>query len=205
MPDLSLENASGRSAGKIICGVDEVGRGPLAGPVVAAAVILPATIPELLLAEINDSKKLTAKKREQLFPHVQECCIWAMAASSVAEIDELNILHASLLAMRRAVEGLNTHIDLALIDGNKIPELSCKAIPIVKGDTKSLSIAAASILAKVTRDRLMLKLHREFPYYGWDKNAGYPTAFHRAALKAHGLTPHHRRSFAPVRELLSDN
>lgn len=202
MPDFSFENTHGRLNGAFIAGVDEVGRGPLAGPVVAAAVILHADLPDALLHGINDSKALSLEKREKLFPLIQQHAVFAIAESSVAEIDSINILQASLLAMQRAVAALGAACDLALIDGNKAPKLSCPALTIVKGDAKSLSIAAASILAKVTRDRLMCDLHREYPHYGWDGNAGYPTPQHLAGLQSHGVTPHHRTSFAPVRKIL---
>lgn len=213
MPDLSHENTHGRLDGRIICGADEVGRGPLAGPVVAAAVILPATLPEALLA-VNDSKALSPKKREMLLPIIQEHCVWAVAHASVEEIDTINILQASLLAMTRAIDrlsdvipakaGIHRKIDVALIDGNKTPKLACKAVPIIKGDSASLSIAAASIIAKVARDKLMCELHESYFHYGWDKNAGYPTPDHLAALSAHGPCQHHRTSFAPVRRAMRD-
>lgn len=202
MTDLTYENGLGRAAGAIICGADEVGRGPLAGPVVAAAVIIPIKgLPPDLQSQIKDSKKLSDAKRQHLFPLIAAACPHAIAEASVDEIDQLNILHASLLAMRRAIEALG-HVDHALIDGNKLPKLSIPATAIVKGDDKSLSIAAASILAKVTRDDLMRKLAQDWPGYGWDRNAGYPTAEHLAALEKQGLTPWHRRSFGPVKRLL---
>jgi ribonuclease HII len=185
--------------GGLVAGVDEAGRGPLAGSVVAAAVILhPERIPE----GIADSKKLSAAKREALFEAIQTQAIaYAIAEASVAEIDALNILQASLLAMQRAVMQLNPAPHHALIDGNKLPQsLPCNATAIIKGDATSLSIAAASILAKVTRDRMMKQLAKEYPHYGWTENAGYPTAAHLAALAQHGITPHHRRSFAPVKK-----
>lgn len=202
MPHLEFEILHGREAGLTIAGVDEVGRGPLAGPVMAAAVILPATLPPGLMAAIDDSKALSEKKREALAPLIEAHCRWALAEASVAEIDSLNILQASLLAMRRAVEGLGRDVDVALIDGNRPPRLACKAVTVIKGDAQSLSIAAASILAKVARDRLMCALHESFPHYGWDSNAGYPAPLHLAALETHGVTPHHRRSFAPVKRII---
>lgn len=204
MPDLSLEIQAGRGAGKIICGADEVGRGPLAGPVLAAAVILPPEgLPPALAALIDDSKKLTEKKREVLFTPLTSLCRYAIAQASVEEIDKINILHASLLAMRRAIEGLGLTPDHALIDGNKIPKnLPCAATPVIKGDGKSLSIAAASIIAKVARDRLMKELAQDFPAYGWEKNAGYGTAVHLEALRRLGPTPWHRLSFTPVAQAL---
>lgn len=201
-PDLSFESGIGRDSGKIICGVDEVGRGPLAGPVVAAAAIIPLHgLPDGLAAQINDSKKLSDKQRERLFPELTKHCIHAVAEASVAEIDTINILHASLLAMTRAVRLLGVCPDHALIDGNKLPkDLPCPATFIIKGDSRSLSIAAASIIAKVTRDRLMKKLALEYPAYGWEKNAGYGTALHLAALHTYGTTAWHRESFRPVAE-----
>ena len=192
MPDFSLETTH---AGPV-CGVDEVGRGPLAGPVVAAAVILdPSRIPDGL----DDSKRLTATRREVLASVLAGCATISIGQADVAEIDRLNILHATLLAMRRAVAGLEPAPATALIDGNRAPDLACTAVPVVKGDQRSVSIAAASIVAKVFRDRLMTDLSARHPGYGWDRNAGYGTAEHRAALLEIGPTVHHRRSFAPVR------
>ena len=192
MPDLSLE----RALGGVVCGVDEAGRGPLAGPVIAAAAILdPARIP----AGIDDSKRLAPARRAALACALRERAIVAVGEASVEEIDRCNILGATLLAMRRAVEGLARAPDRALVDGNRAPPLACPTHTIVRGDRKSLSIAAASIVAKVRRDRLMAALAAEWPHYGWERNAGYPTPFHRAALARYGPSPHHRRSFAPVR------
>ena len=201
MPDFSFEQTHGRNDGKTICGVDEVGRGPLAGPVVAAALIMPNDFPEKFLSQIRDSKKMSAKQRETLFEPLTSLCPHAIAEASVEEIDKLNILQASLLAMRRAVEELNQKIDVALVDGNKPPKLACKTITIVGGDNKSISIAAASIIAKVTRDRLMTKLAQQHPGYGWERNAGYGTAQHLEALARLGPTDWHRDSFAPVSQL----
>jgi len=200
MPDFFYEDSVGRAEGQIICGVDEVGRGPLAGPVIAAAAIVPAQgFPPEIIGLIRDSKKLSEKQRDFLFPYLTKLCVYCVAEASVAEIDELNILHASLLAMRRAVEGLKTPPVHALIDGNKKPPgLPCAATTIVKGDNKSLSIAAASIIAKVTRDQMMKKLALAFPGYGWENNAGYGTAAHLEALERLGPTIWHRDSFAPV-------
>ncbi len=200
MLDLSNEQRHGFDAGKIICGVDEVGRGPLAGPVVAAAVILPRNLPHAILSKLQDSKKLSLVQREKLFQPILDSCRTSIAEASVEEIDSINILQASMLAMRRAVEGLNVTIDMALIDGNRCPKLTCPAEAIVKGDSKSPSIAAASIIAKVTRDRMMARLAEEHPGYGWESNAGYGTAEHLHALQTLGVTRWHRRSFAPVRE-----
>lgn len=183
-----------------IAGVDEVGRGPLAGPVTAAAVRLdPGNIPEGL----NDSKKLTAKRREVLAEALSFCADVSIAHATVAEIDEINILQATYLAMRRAVAGLAQPPDHLLIDGNRTPAgLPCPATTLIKGDSLSLSIAAASIVAKVARDRIMADLDTKFPGYGWKTNAGYPTKAHRVALESLGVTPHHRRSFAPVHNIL---
>lgn len=204
MPDLSFEIAAGWEAGKIVCGVDEVGRGPLAGPVTAAAVIVPqGGLPPDIAGRVRDSKVLSDKQREDLYPVLTTRCRYAVAEASVAEIDALNILQASLLAMRRAVMGLGLVPDMALIDGNHCPALPCTAQAIVKGDGKSLSIAAAAIIAKVTRDRLMRKLAEDYPAYGWDRNAGYPTAEHLRGLDTHGLTPWHRASFGPVARRLA--
>ncbi|MBI1273084.1 MAG: ribonuclease HII [Alphaproteobacteria bacterium] len=202
MPDFSFEIAAGRDAGKIVCGVDEVGRGPLAGPVLAAAAILPGDFPPALAAKITDSKKMTARQREAIFDELTSHCTHAVAEASVAEIAELNILWASMLAMQRAVAALARPPAMALIDGNRCPKLPCPAQAIVKGDGKSLSIAAASIIAKVSRDRFMTKLAQKHPGYGWERNAGYGTTEHIAALQRLGPTPWHRDSFAPVYELI---
>lgn len=197
VPDLSLETALGPIR---IAGVDEVGRGPLAGPVTAAAVVLDMSrIPEGL----NDSKKLTAKRRAALAEQLAEAAEVSIVHVSVEEIDLLNILHASMAAMSRAVAGLSTPPDHVLVDGNRLPpDLACPATPVVGGDARSLSIAAASIVAKVGRDAVMESLAQQYPGYGWDRNAGYPTAQHKQALLDLGVTPHHRRSFAPVRNIL---
>lgn len=200
VPDFSFE-ADLMGQGVIpIAGVDEVGRGPLAGPVTAAAVVLdPDNIPE----GMNDSKKLSAKKRDILYDRIMETAQVSVVHVSVQEIDRINILNASLLAMTRALAGLQQVPAHALIDGNKIPkDLPMPATALVKGDGRSLSIAAASIVAKITRDRLMTELASQFPGYGWERNAGYPTKIHQAALVEQGVTPHHRRSFAPVHKIL---
>ena len=198
-PDFTYEQALIAQGVLAIAGTDEVGRGPLAGPVVAAAVILdPNNIPEGL----NDSKKLSAKKRDVLFELIQSCARFSIAEATVEEVDTLNIYHASHLAMCRAVEGLGD-VGHVLVDGNKIPrDMRPPATAIVKGDGKSQSIAAASIVAKVTRDRHMDALAQQYPGYGWDKNAGYPTKGHISALIELGVTPHHRRSFKPVHNIL---
>jgi ribonuclease HII len=198
MPDLSLE----KSLGGIVAGIDEVGRGPLAGPVIAAAVIIdPATLPVRLAEELDDSKKLSAKKREALASLVLESCACGFGEASVAEIDRLNILKATFLAMNRAVAALGRPIDHALVDGNQVPPLPCLVRCVVGGDGLSLSIAAASVIAKVRRDRLMAELAQACPGYGWEKNAGYGTAQHMEALRRLGPTPHHRTSFAPIAQL----
>lgn len=199
-PDFSLEQLALKNGATRVAGVDEVGRGPLAGPVTAAAVVLdPQNIPEGL----NDSKALSAKKREALYDVIFEAADVSIAHASVEEIDELNILRASHLAMERAVAGLTVAPDHLLIDGNMIPRGltgSCEAV--VKGDAKSLSIAAASIVAKICRDRIMWDLAQQFPGYGWETNAGYPSKKHKDALVDLGVTPHHRRSFKPVHNIL---
>ena len=184
----------------LIAGVDEAGRGPLAGPVVAAAVILDDLQP---IKGLNDSKVLTARARDRLFDeiHAKALC-FCIAQASVEEIDQLNILHATMLAMRRAVEGLRLRPHKVLVDGNRIPTLRIAAEAIVKGDAKVKAISAASILAKVHRDRLCLQLHELHPQYGFDGHKGYPTPAHLSALREHGPCPEHRRSFAPVRDVL---
>ena len=184
----------------LICGVDEAGRGPLAGPVVAAAVILDPRQP---IDGLNDSKKLTAARREMLAVEIREKALaWAVAEASVQEIDRINILQASLLAMQRAVSGLSLMPEKALVDGNKCPVLACPVEAIVGGDGKLAAIAAASILAKTVRDALMQELHVRYPQYGFDRHKGYPTAFHLAALREHGISPVHRRSYGPVAQLM---
>ena len=199
-PDFSFETAALQRGFAYIAGVDEVGRGPLAGPVCAAAVILdPHNIPDGL----NDSKKLTAKRRDMLYDQIMLVADVSLAEATVAEIDEHNILRASHIAMVRAIAGLGQTADHALIDGNMIPRgLTISSETIVKGDARSLSISAASIVAKVWRDRHMVDLAQQFPHYGWDKNAGYPTAQHKLGLERFGVTPHHRRSFKPIHNIL---
>lgn len=201
-PDLHFEQEAREAGYHAVCGIDEAGRGPLAGPVVAAAVILPEGYE---LAGLTDSKQLSAKKREKLFTALMEDerVQKSIAAATAAEIDELNILRATHLAMARAAEGLQQPADFALIDGLPVPNFPLPSKSIVKGDSRSLSIAAASILAKVTRDRLMAELDTRYPAYGFAKHAGYGTAAHLAALRAHGPCPEHRRSFAPVAQLLA--
>lgn len=188
------------SAYRIVAGVDEAGRGPLVGAVVAAAVILNPARP---IVGLMDSKQLSEKKRQQLYPQITERALaWAIASASAAEIDAINILQASLLAMQRAVEALSLVPQLALVDGNKCPRLNCEVIAIVQGDSKIEAISAASILAKVERDRQMVALDLLYPQYGFAQHKGYPTAVHRALLQQHGPCPEHRRSFAPVRSSL---
>ena len=198
LPDFQHETEALAAGARRVVGGDEVGRGPLAGPVTAAAVRLdPARIPDGLA----DSKALTAARREALFDEIMALAEVSVAHASVEEIDTLNILRASHLAMERAVAGLGA--DHALIDGNLIPRgLACPATAIVKGDARCLSIAAASIVAKVTRDRIMVDLAQQHPGYGWEANAGYPTAAHLKALQILGVTPWHRRSFRPVHNIL---
>lgn len=184
----------------LICGVDEAGRGPLAGPVSAAAVILDQTNP---IPGLNDSKKLSEKQRDKLAPLIRERALaWAVAYASVEEIDEYNILQATLLAMKRAVQALSIQPQRVLVDGLYCPDTGIPSEAIVKGDSKVAAIAAASILAKTDRDALMLQLHEQHPLYGFDIHKGYPTAAHLAALRMHGVTGVHRKSFKPVRLLM---
>lgn len=198
-PDYSFEHALHEKGLGDIAGIDEAGRGPWAGPVVAAAVILQKNnIPEGL----HDSKKLTARKRGILFEHLTEKADIGIGIINVDEIDRINILQASLKAMQLAVSNLSTPPSYALIDGNKCPELMMPAQAVIKGDGKVLSIAAASIIAKVTRDTLMGDLGAEFPGYGWERNMGYGTKEHAKGLDELGVTPHHRRSFAPIKKIL---
>lgn len=203
MPDFSLE----LEHDGVVVGVDEAGRGPWAGPVVAGAAILKRdTLPEDLLVGLDDSKKLKAEKREALLARLQQTdgAALGVGVASAEEIDRLNILQATFLAMSRAVADLGVVPAFALIDGNKVPPgLPCAAAAIVKGDGRSLSIAAASIVAKVTRDRMMAELDAQFPGYGWANNAGYGTKQHQEALAALGVTPQHRKSYAPIRKILS--
>ncbi len=191
-----------RAHGGRVAGVDEVGRGPLAGPVVAVALVFPNGVPRRVAPLIDDSKKLTAAEREAAFAAIRRCAEFAIGAASVAEIETLNILHASMLAMRRAVLRLREPPHLALIDGNRAPPgLPCAVECCIGGDATSLSIAAASIIAKVVRDRAMLRLGARYPHYGWHENAGYGTKAHRDALHLHGPCRHHRALFGTVRLL----
>lgn len=194
MPDLELEKEALKSGYSFVCGVDEAGRGPLAGPVCAAAVILD---PSVELEGVNDSKKLSEKKREALFDVIcQKAVAYSIAFATVEEIEEVNILNATYLAMNRAIEGLEIKADFALIDGNRVPKdikIDCQTV--VKGDAKSLSIAAASILAKVTRDRLLLEYDEKYPQYNFAKHKGYGTAEHMEAIRKYGVSEVHRPSF----------
>ena len=184
----------------IVCGVDEAGRGPLAGPVFAAAVILDPLRP---IEGLRDSKKLTEARRDELAPLIREHALaWAIAECSCEEIDSINILQATMLAMRRAVEALQTAPTLALIDGNRCPQMDVRAHAIVEGDDKVNAISAASILAKTARDAALVRLHDLYPQYGFDQHKGYGTPLHLERLRLHGPSPAHRRSFAPVRNLL---
>jgi len=202
MPSLRFE----REAGGRVAGIDEAGRGPLAGPVVAAAVIFDGNaLPRALARAIDDSKKLTAEARTELAAklwalHAAGRAWIAVGAASAPVIDRINILQATFLAMRRAVDRLPAPPGFALVDGNRLPALPCAARAVVDGDALCLSIAAASIIAKVARDRAMTRLAQRYPRYGWDSNAGYPTAHHLAALAAHGPSPHHRTTFGPLRQ-----
>jgi ribonuclease HII len=211
VPDFSLERELGHDSGRLVIGLDEAGRGPWAGPVVAAAAWLdPAKLDPALAEGLDDSKKLSARRRSDLFAILSDpastCARVAVGEASVEEIDDLNILQASLLAMQRAAAALGAALDgmpeAALVDGNKLPQLACEARAIVKGDSRSLSIAAASVVAKVTRDRAMAALARDYPGYGWERNQGYGTAEHRAGIARLGVTPLHRRSFRPIRDAL---
>ena len=199
MPDLALEF----ELGGIVAGIDEVGRGPLAGPVVAAAVILdPARLPTALLERLDDSKALSKRLREELAELVPQAATIGFGEASVEEIDRLNILQATMLAMRRAYDALGRVADHALVDGNRPPRLPCPVRCVVGGDGLSLSIAAASVVAKVRRDALMAELAAAHPGFGWERNAGYGTPEHLTALKSLGPTVHHRRSFAPVAQYM---
>ena len=199
IPTYDIERSLG-APDAIICGVDEVGRGPLAGPVVTAAVILdPGNIPHSL----NDSKKLSAKKRALISKEILATAECAFGEASLEEIDELNILHATMLAMQRAVANLPRKVDHILVDGNRLPQFDAPASAIIKGDQKSVSIAAASIIAKEKRDLLMKKLHEMHPEYGWNQNSGYGTKMHMEALNLVGPSRFHRKSFAPIRDLMT--
>lgn len=199
VPDFCLEKNCGK---KIVAGVDEAGRGPLCGPVVAGAVVfLKYDFADMPI--ITDSKQMSEKQRDIAYDWItnNKGIVWATAQCSAAEIDELNILKASLTAMKRAIDGLSVKPEYCLVDGNKMPD-KINGMAVVKGDAKSLSIASASILAKVTRDRLMHDLAKIFPEYGWDKNAGYPTQQHLRAIEKYGINEHYRKTFGPVKKIL---
>ncbi len=198
-PDFSLEHNCGY---ELVAGADEAGRGPLCGPVVAAAVIFPRHDIEIPVI-IRDSKQMTAHQRAIAYEWICSNTMWAVAECSPAEIDEINILWASMLAMKRAIEKLPRRPQFCLIDGNRMPH-DLIGVPIVKGDAKSLSIAAASIIAKETRDKIMHDLAAEFPQYGWDKNAGYPTPSHLQAIEKYGINQHYRKSFKPIKERIQN-
>ena len=200
-PNFDLEG----SFDGLVCGLDEVGRGPLAGPVTAACVYIPENAYALpFVSEIRDSKALSAKVLENLYREITTHFVWAVAEKPPQEIDEMNILQASLAAMADAMQSTGHVFEHALVDGNRLPKLPCTASAIVKGDSKSVSIAAASIVAKVSRDRFMRKLHEEYPYYGWNTNVGYPSKAHLVGIDTHGITEHHRKSFAPVKNFLEN-
>lgn len=201
MPDYALEAAHGG----LVAGIDEVGRGPLAGPVVAAAVAFTKPPSELLAALLDDSKKLTARRRKVAFAALMNApdILIGIGAASVSEIEQINISQACYLAMRRALERLDPQPDLALVDGKHAPRLPCPLKMVIGGDGVSLSIAAASIVAKVTRDRLMGRLAVRHAAYGWERNAGYGTAAHFQGLRTQGVTPHHRRAFAPIKNMIA--
>lgn len=198
-PDFSLEIECGC---KFVAGVDEVGRGPLCGPVVAAAVVFPRHDIEIPVI-IRDSKQMTPRQRAIAYDWIVQNTIWAVAEAIPAEIDELNILWASMLAMRRAVDKLDCDVQYCLVDGNRVPD-GLNGAPVVHGDAKSLSIAAASIVAKETRDRYMSDLAKQYPQYAWDKNAGYPTKSHLQAIEKYGINQHYRKSFGPVKERIKN-
>ena len=187
-------------SGGIVAGVDEAGRGPLCGPVVAGAVIFPDKTVEIPVV-IRDSKQMTPAQRDAAYDWITANTVWATGACSPAEIDELNILWASMRAMERAVDALALKPHFCLVDGNRVPK-NLKGMAIVKGDAKSISIAAASIVAKVTRDRLMHELAQKYPEYGWENNAGYPTPAHLQAIKKYGINEHYRKSFGPVKRII---
>ena len=201
MPNWKHEIEAGIKNGVIVCGVDEVGRGPLAGPVVACAVCLPVDMPRKVTRRLKDSKQIDREEREEVAAILREMVAFGVGMADVEEIDRINILRASHLAMLRAFEGLPSRPAYALVDGNQPPNLPCPITCIIGGDAISLSIAAASIIAKVARDQIMRELAVAHPVYGWETNVGYSTRGHLTALKEHGPTPFHRRSFRPVYEL----
>jgi ribonuclease HII len=201
VPHWKHEIAAGIKEGVVVCGVDEVGRGPLAGPVVACAVILPQDLSRSFLRRVKDSKQIEREEREEVAAILREKVAYCVGKADVAEIDSINILRASHLAMLRAYEGLPSRPAHALVDGNQPPNLPCPITCIISGDAISLSIAAASIIAKVERDKIMRELAETHPLYGWETNVGYSTKEHLAAIREHGPTPFHRRSFRPIYQL----
>ena len=201
MPNWKHEIEAGIKNGVMVCGVDEVGRGPLAGPVLACAVCLPVDMPRKITRRLKDSKQIDREEREEVAQILRESVAFGVGMADVEEIDRINILRASHLAMLRAFEGLPSRPAYALVDGNQPPNLPCPITCIIGGDAISLSIAAASIIAKVERDKIMRELAVAHPVYGWDTNVGYSTRDHLTALKEHGPTPFHRKSFRPVYEL----
>lgn len=198
-PDFSLETSL---CVPLVAGLDEAGRGPLCGPVVAAAVIFPRHDIKIPVV-IRDSKQMTAKQRAQAYDWIIQNTIWAVAECTPHEIDELNILHASMLAMTRAVDKLHSYPDHCLVDGNRLPP-NITGTAVVHGDAKSISIAAASILAKETRDKIMRELSQQFPQYNWDKNAGYPTKSHLQAIDKYGINQHYRKTYGPIKERIKN-
>jgi ribonuclease HII len=203
MPDFSFENA----IKGFVCGLDEVGRAPVAGPVVAACVFIPQDkIKENIWNEVNDSKALSREEREAMFDEIRQHSAWAIAECCNDEIENINIVQASFLAMRRAYDAMcinfSVRMDGALVDGHIAPKFPCEVKTIIKGDSKSVSIAAASVIAKVYRDRMMQRLAEDHPQYGWHSNVGYPTRKHLEAIQAHGITRYHRKTFAPVRNFI---
>jgi ribonuclease HII len=201
VPNWKHEIEAGIKNGVIVCGVDEVGRGPLAGPVVACAVCLPVDMPRKITRRLKDSKQIDREEREEVAQILRETVAFGVGMADVEEIDRINILRASHLAMLRAFESVPSRPGYALVDGNQPPNLPCPITCIIGGDAISLSIAAASIIAKVERDKIMRELAVAHPVYGWDTNVGYSTRDHLTALKEHGPTPFHRKSFRPVYEL----
>jgi ribonuclease HII len=201
VPNWKHEIEAGIKDGVLVCGVDEVGRGPLAGPVVACAVVLPLDMPRKITRRLKDSKQIDREEREEVALILRERVAFGVGMADVEEIDRINILRASHLAMLRAFESVPSRPAYALVDGNQPPNLPCPVTCIIGGDSLSLSIAAASIIAKVERDKIMRELAVAHPVYGWDTNVGYSTKSHLAALKEHGATPYHRQSFRPVYEL----
>lgn len=200
MPNFSIE----RTYDGLVAGVDEAGRGPWAGPVVAAAVILPHPLIPVLRNSLDDSKRLTRKNRAVLMRLLKRSADIGVGAASVSEIEQYNILVATHRAMLRAIQALHNTPNTVLIDGNRLPpDLLCPGEAVIKGDSISISIAAASIVAKVTRDKLMSALGARYPVYGWEQNAGYGTRQHQRGLSAHGITPHHRRTFKPINKILT--